>query len=157
MCVSQWVRKSRKVCGAFVCVDTKVVTEGDLCVSGLLCPLYLPVLAVSVTVWLCQLDSVTSDGVFLLLKPSWTKRQQELCNRLGDRFSKQPSHEYASFSTNSQEKKLLDVAESENKQFCHIRAAALTLSAYFSESLTVSSILFLQPELEERVSCLFHH
>lgn len=38
---------------------------------------------------------------------------------------------------------MLDVAESENKQFCHIQAAALTLSAYFSESLTVSSILFL--------------
>lgn len=39
----------------------------------------------------------------------------------------------------ARKKKLLDVAESENKQFCHIQAAALTLSAYFSESLTVSS------------------
>lgn len=57
----------------------------------------------------------------------------------------------------TRKKKLLDVAESENKQFCHIQAEALTLSAYFSDSLTVSSILFLQHELEERVSCLFHH
>lgn len=52
---------------------------------------------------------------------------------------------------------MLDVAESENKQFCHTQAAALTLSAYFSESLTVSPISLLQTELEERVSPLFHH
>lgn len=61
---------------------------------------------------------------------------------------KQAGHEYASLSTNSQKKKLLDVAESENKQVCHIQAAALTPSAYFSESLTVSLILFLRLELE---------
>ncbi len=91
---------------------------------------------------------------FLPLKPSWTEKQGELYNRLSDRFSKQAGHEYASSSTNSQEKKLLDVAESENKQFCHIQAAALTLSAHFSESLTVSSILLLQ---HKRVSCPFHH
>jgi len=41
------------------------------------------------------------------------------------------------------EKKMLDVAESESKQCCHIQAAAWTLSAYFSENLTISSILFL--------------
>ena len=28
---------------------------------------------------------------------------------------------------------MLDVAEYENKQFCHVQAAALALSAYFSE------------------------
>lgn len=143
------------------CVDTWTVTEGDPSVSGLLCPVHLrgqTPLAVSFTAWLCQLDSVKSDGVFLPLKPSWAERQGEQYNRLSDRFSKQAGHEYASSSTNSQEKKkLLDVAESENKQFCHTQAAALTLSAYFSESLTVSSILSPQQELEDRVSLRFHH
>lgn len=52
---------------------------------------------------------------------------------------------------------MLDLDETENKQFCHIQAAALTLWAFFRETLAVSSIYFPRRELEERVSPLFHH
>lgn len=115
---------------AFLCV---CVTEGDPHVSGALCPVHLPgqtPLTVSSITWLCQLDGVGPDEGFLPLTPAWTGM---LCNRLGDRFSKQAGHEYASsfHKQPGKKKKLdLDLAESENKQFCRIQAAALTLSAF---------------------------
>lgn len=68
------------------------------------------------------------DGVFPPLTPA---RTGALGKRLGDRFSKQAGHEYAS----SPHKHpggggMLDLDETENKQFCHIQAAALTLWAF---------------------------
>lgn len=74
-------------------------------------------------------------------------RTGALCNSLGDRFSKQAGHEYASsfHKQPGEEKKKLDLDETENKQFCHTQAAALTLWVFSARPLL--SLQFCFPDV----------
>lgn len=140
-------------------VDAEAVAEGDPPPLPFRqwCPVHLPTRtpsAVSVPARLCQLDGVGSDGVFLALTPSWADRTGSVTGSQNKRAMNMQSS-----SINSQGgKKMLDVAESENKQFFHIQAAALTPSAYFFwESDCLSIFILLTRVGGETFFHFFYH
>lgn len=128
--------------------------------SGVSCPVNLPgrtPLVVSFTVWLRPLDSVTCDAVFGFFCLRSHPEQEGRESYITGSVTGSQNTRTMNMQTAQEKKKCLMWLNLKISSFAIFQAAALTLSAYFHESLPVSSILFLYYKLEERVSCLFHH